>query len=188
MTKLIEEIAAVERARDTDALQRARDERAAVVEVSLDAGSALAKSEQARILTLARDVQTLDERFRRWFPPSSEHAVTEQSPREQSTAETSVAASARDIPQVVVQPSDADAPLIETVQTVLLAVAEVTELVGGEPAQRQLDAIEMFERLLLERRLSFLHYQRLRDRYTELFRAEIAKIWDATSGGYLADA
>lgn len=188
LTKLIEEIAAVERARDTDALQRARDERAAVVEVSLDAGSALAKSEQARILTLARDVQTLDERFRRWFPPSSEHAVTEQSPREQSTAETSVAASARDIPQVVVQPSDADAPLIETVQTVLLAVAEVTELVGGEPAQRQLDAIEMFERLLLERRLSFLHYQRLRDRYTELFRAEIAKIWDATSGGFLADA
>lgn len=175
LTQLIEEIAAVERARDTAALQRARDERAAAVEVSLEDGP-LAKSEHARILTLSRDAHTLDQRFRRWFPPTLPSAP------ERANGGRSLDAAQSATSALVVQPAEADVPLNEVVRGVLAAVAEVTELVGSEPAQRRRDAIEMFERLLLERRLSFLHYQKLLDRYPELFRVEIAKIWEVTGG------
>jgi hypothetical protein len=179
LTKLLDEIAAVHRTRDTDALQRIRDEKAALAEVEGGSTAPLSKTEQARILTLSRDVHTLDERFRRWFPTSGMPVRDEQ--RSGATSTSGGTAASQHPPRLQLQPSDVDLPLIESIKTLLAAVAEVTELVGSEPAQRQLDAIEMFERLLMERRLSFLHYQTMLDRYPVLFDAEIAQIWEATS-------
>lgn len=176
LTKLLDEIAAVQRTRETDALQRARDVQSASTEVGVSATDALAMSEQARILTLSRDTHTLDERFGRWFPKLS--APTEKRNSDVGGLHRAVESKP---PTAVMQPSDMDLPLLETIRTLLVAVAEVTELVGSDPAQRQLDAIEMFERLLMERRLSFLHYQRLLDRYPEALTQEVAKVRDVTA-------
>jgi hypothetical protein len=155
LDQLLDEIGALRRERDDEALARVRDQRSALAEVGLELAD-LSKMEQARLLALSRDYDVLDERFARWFPRPPEHR-----------------------PQVAVtlKPSDGDAELLEQVVAVLEAVADVTDLVGSEPHVKKADAIEMFERLLLERRLSFAHYQKLLERYPRKFDEALTSLY-----------
>lgn len=162
LTSLIDEIHSTHRTRDAEALLRARDEQAALGELGV-APPALSEAERARLLLLTRDFDALQDRFCRWFPLNN-------------SGKTQASARALQL-----ELSADDSQLAETIKPLMLAVAEVTELVGSNPNQRQLDAIEMFERLLLERHLTFLHYQTLINRYPAHFEAELARVWAATT-------
>jgi hypothetical protein len=154
LDSVLDEIKAVHRAREDESIARVRDERAALAEVGLSLRD-LSKSEQARLLSLSRDVDTLDERFLRWFPV----------PKREATARV-----------LELRASEGDAEALSVVRALLSAVAEVTELVGSPTHQRKLDAVEVFERLLMERRLSFVHYQKLLERHPAAFDAELSAI------------
>jgi hypothetical protein len=162
LANLLDEIKAVHRARDAEALSRARDEKQALAEVGLGLLD-LSKSEQARALALSRDAETLEGRFARWFPrPKAQSGVTTE---------------------LELRPSEGDAATISIIQGLLFAVAEVTELVGSEALQRRVDAVEIFERLLMERRLTFLHYQKLLERYPRVFDEPLGALYRVLAVG-----
>lgn len=168
LIELIEEIDVVKRTRDTEALQRARDEQAARVEVG-SADAELSKREEARILALSRDASRLEARFVQWFPKPAQ--------ADKGAQDT--------VPplRVVVRPSDDDEAALEVVRALLAAVAELVELLGNEPLQRKVDAIELFERLLMERKLSYLRYRSLLDRHPAQLTDGLTRLWTAIEPG-----
>src|SRR5690606_29176568 len=104
----------------------------------------------ARIMALTRDRQTLERRFLRWFPKLDEQ-----------------------VGEATLTPSDADQTRINTLLGLLAAVAEVTELLEGEPLRRQADAVEMLERLLLENGMTLPEYASLLERYPDRFHSSL---------------
>lgn len=160
LEQLLDEIQTLRRERDDEALARLRDDRSALGEVGLTE-AALSRAEQARLLSLSRDYAVLDERFQRWFP----RPVPDESRA-----------------SVALKPSEVDAESLSTVLGLLAAVTEVIELIGHEPHVKKADAAEMFERLLLERRLSFVHYQKLLERYPRAFETALTDLYRAIEG------
>ena len=60
--------------------------------------------------------------------------------------------------------------------TLLASVAEVVDLVGSEPLQRQADGIEVFERLLCDAGLSPWRYAELMKAHPEALAASLEAV------------
>lgn len=146
---LVAEIEMASRARDERAMANVSDEVDALTEVGVGVAQ-LPETERARIMALTRDRQTLERRFLRWFPKLDEQ-----------------------VGEATLTPSDADQTRINTLLGLLAAVAEVTELLEGEPLRRQADAVEMLERLLLENGMTLPEYASLLERYPDRFHSSL---------------
>ena len=122
---LVEELYVIARPPNPDSILGARELPAALGEVGLSLEDPGLEAERARYEALRRDERALEHRFDRWFPE----------------------------PGAAPGPPGDGAPppaLLEELEVMLLAVAEVVTYLDGAPLQRRLDAIELFERLLLE--------------------------------------
>ena len=128
---LLEELAALGRGRDIEALERLAAEEEARGELGLSP-QALGEGERARREALHKDHRALALRFARWFP------------------EAPAAGATRD-----------GAPTQEEQDAVLVLVAtvtEITEVVGGSELAKRSDAIDVLERLLPDARLTPSRY------------------------------
>jgi hypothetical protein len=110
----------------------------------------LSDGERAHFEARSRDERTLSRRVERWFgaPPAAldQDALFEPPPEDQAD--------------------------LELVGTLLGSLVDVVDLVGSDALGRQADAIEVFERLLLDSGMPSSRYQELRQRYPEaLFHA-----------------
>ncbi|MDB4931512.1 MAG: hypothetical protein JWM10_3996, partial [Myxococcaceae bacterium] len=130
---LVEELAAIEQAREAGALGRIDDEARARRE--LDAGvegatthAGEGEGARARLEASRRDQVAIGARYARWFPAAAEGA-----------AEGEMARGKR---------RRAASEEVEAVVCALSSVAEVVALVGGSELARKADAIELLERLL----------------------------------------
>jgi hypothetical protein len=136
MGPLVEELAAIEQAREAGALGRIDDEARARRE--LDAGGAgdavEGEGARARVEASRRDQVAIGARYARWFPAAAEGA-----------AEGEVARGKR---------RRAEDEEVAAVVCALSAVAEVVALVGGSELARKADAIELLECLLPDARLT----------------------------------
>lgn len=159
LTELLDEMATLRRERDDEGLSRLRTEAEALADVGLSR-SDLSEADRARLLLLSRDHTVLRERFARWFPR----------PRAADGEDAAALSGA------TLMPSDDDQERLATVLGILTAVTDVTELVGDEPHARRADAMELCERLLWESGLSFLHYQKLCERYPHAFEAALTRL------------
>lgn len=134
---LIDELEAIDRERDVEALERIEEEAQARRDVGLDAPEAERQGELARVEALRKDRVALGARFARWFPPPGE--------TEPEIALPPVGATERDD--------------LEAATCALASVAEVVTLLGGSPLARQADAIDLLERLLPDARLTNARYR-----------------------------
>lgn len=150
---LLDELGALDRKHHAEALETAAEEARALAEVGLDASS-LSEGERARRELLDRDRQALEARFARWFPP----------PREPDPG---------DLP-----PDARDREALDQLTILLSAVAEVVADLGGSPLARRADAIEIFERLLSEARLSPARYHALLRAYPSEVREALLAVRD----------
>jgi hypothetical protein len=154
---LIDEIEAHRRGLDSDLLARAGQDARALEDLGLTSKDACTDAEQAHFEAAARDAHALERRFQRWFG----------SPKD-----------ANDARQAHVATSDqAD---LDRLISLLQAVAEISEALGAEPLRRRAEAIELFERLLLEARLSPRRYAELRRRYPAQLWPALSAVRDAT--------
>lgn len=130
---LVDELVAIERAREAGLLQRLDDEARALRE--LDPADATAPGHdgaRARLEAANRDRVAIGARFARWFPePAAGVAVEPAKGRRHHANE------------------DVDAAV-----SALSSVAEVVSLLGGTELARKADAIELLERLLPDARLT----------------------------------
>jgi hypothetical protein len=156
--EVIDEIAAKERGAEAEDIARARHELSALEEVGLSVEQNLCDAELARVEAMMRDDRTLLRRFERWFPP----------PR-----------TGTEVPRAEPEPSDRED--LSLVVTLLASVAEVVDLLGSEPLRRQVDAIEIFERLLLDAGLAPWRYAELMKAHPEALTASLAAV--RTSAG-----
>jgi hypothetical protein len=153
---LLEEVEALGRARDVNALEAQEAEAQALREAGAE--GALRQGELARDEALRRDRRALDLRFGRWFPRAPGGAAAAPAA---GTAE-------RD---------DFDAARIA-----LCTVVEVVRVVGGSPLSRRADAIEVFERLMPDAGLTPSRYHRLLDAYGRALARELAGLHGAAGG------
>jgi len=153
VSDLVDEIAAGERKTSTEALERSREERAALAELSLSFARDFSETERAKAEARERDASALERRFERWFP----------------------ALPLKSGPDSLLPPED-DQRDLEQLQQLLGTVSEVIELVGGERLARMLDAIEIFERLLRDSGLSTARSIELRQRYPARLRQSFATL------------
>ncbi|HEX6273505.1 MAG TPA: vWA domain-containing protein [Polyangiaceae bacterium] len=155
---VVDEIAARERGAQAEDIARARHEGPALEEIGLSIEQTLCDAELARVEALLRDDRTLQRRFERWFP--APHATA-------------------NLPHVKPDPSDQED--LDLVVTLLASVAEVVELVGSEPLRRKADAIEIFERLLLDAGLAPWRYAELMKAHPEALAPSLEAV--RTSAG-----
>ena len=147
VSELIDEIEADGRKTEAETLARSRDESAALSELSLSLNRDFSQAECAKAEACARDLAALERRFERWFA-----AI-------RATGEPAMNL-----------PSHDDQQDLELLLTLLGSVSEVTELVSGERLARMADAIEIFERLLLDSGMQTARYLELRRHYPDLLR------------------
>ncbi len=133
---LVDELEAIDRERDVEALERIEEEAQARRDVGLDAEPAEHQGELARVEALRKDRVALNARYARWFPNVE---VEGQSNRPDPTV------------------SDRDD--LDATTCALASVAEVVSLLGGSPLARQADAIDLLERLLPDARLTNARYR-----------------------------
>ena len=124
---VVDEIEAHQRGLDLERLESWMGQLTALDEMGLSLDHGLSESGRARFEALSRDRQTLLRRFNRWFPELDE-------PRAPKPA----------------LPGETDQQDLDLLLTLLGSVAEVVDLVGSPELRRQADAIEVFERLLLD--------------------------------------
>jgi hypothetical protein len=149
---LIEELEALERARDLGALERLDEERQARRELGLH-DELVGEGERGRIEALHRDHAALLRRFERWFPaPCADEAV----------ALPAAGGEERE---------DVDAAVCA-----LASVAEVVELVGGSELARRADAIELLERLLPDAGLTPARYRAVLRDYAPAVSAGLSAV------------
>jgi hypothetical protein len=154
--EVVEEIEQRARGIDEEAIARARHELAALAELGLSLDGAPRDAALARIEAKLRDARTLRRRFERWFPELDSTA------REMATR--------RALPE----PSERED--LDLVATLLGSVAEVVDLVGAAPLERQADAIEVFERLLADAGVPPWRYAALLEAHPEPLTAAIAAV------------
>jgi hypothetical protein len=133
---LVDELEAIDRERDVEALERIEEEAQARRDVGLDAPEASHQGDRARVEALRKDRVALQARFARWFPPVEE------------TTETTLP-----------EPGTAERDDIDATTCALASVAEVVSLLGGSSLARQADAIDLLERLLPDARLTNARYR-----------------------------
>ncbi len=159
---LVDELVAIERARESGVLQRLDDEARALRE--LDASDAKHDGREgasARLEAANRDRVAIGARFARWFPePAGGVTVEANRARRPRLANGDV----------------------EAVVCALSSVAEVVALLGGSELTRKADAIELLERLLPDARLTPARLRAtLRDHATEVAPA-LAAVHAAVRG------
>jgi hypothetical protein len=125
---LVDELAAIERAREVAVLEGLDAEKAARCEAGLDASKEIGPpdGERARLEALARDRMALELRFARWFPPA--------------------AGVSGDLPMLGPKSGTPEGEDVEAVMCALASIAEVVALLGGSELARRADAIELLER------------------------------------------
>ncbi len=104
----------------------------------------LGEGERAHCEARSRDERTLARRVQRWFG-------SEPQPDDEA--------------QDLFEPPPEDRQDLDLVCTLLGSLVEVVDLVGSDALGRQADAIEVFERLLLDAGMQPSRYQELRKRY-----------------------
>lgn len=134
---LLDELEAIDRERDVAALERLEEEAQARREVGLSEEDGAGDGERARIEALRKDRVALAARYARWFPEPAPGAAPEDLPR----------------------PGTKERDDIDAACCALASVAEVVVLLGGSPIARQADAIELFERLMPNARLTPARYR-----------------------------
>jgi hypothetical protein len=157
VSQLVDEIAADGRNTEVEALARSREEGAALAELSLERD--VSQAECAKAEACARDIRALERRFERWFA-----AILAQSE-----------------PSVHQPPAD-DRMDLELLVTLLGSVSEVADLLGGDRLSRMTDAIEVFERLLIDSGMKTAHYFELRRRYPNELRPALAAVRSSVLG------
>lgn len=170
LTEIVEEIAALERGRQGDALrsldQAERSRRVAVAEAGdgSDAGDAMqGEGARASVEALHRDQRALAQRFARWFPePVRAPAGPAAPPPEQDTLE-------RDD--------------LESVILVLGSIVEIVELIESTELGRQADAIDLLERTLPDARLSPARYHAILRAYPQVVAPALEAVRAAVRWG-----
>jgi DNA-binding NarL/FixJ family response regulator len=153
VSDLVDEIEASTRKATVDELEQAREQRAALSELSLSLARDFSETERAKAEAAARDLGALERRFQRSFPALPVSAdLDSQLPPEDDL---------RDLTQL---------------EQLLGTVSEVVELVGGERLARMADAIEVFERLLPDSGLTTARSVELRKRYPARLQAAFATL------------
>ncbi len=160
---LVEDLAALGKQHDVEALEALDHEARARREVGLDDKVDLTEGERAKAEALQRDRRALERRFARWFPP-----VNTEPPEVQP---------ARDGDPTTAD-EDADAVVVA-----LTTVAEVIDVVGGMELSRWADAIEVLERLLPDARLSPGRYEAVLREHPDRVSAALAAVHEAVDRG-----
>lgn len=155
---LVDELEAIDRERDVEALERIEEEAQARRDLGLDAPEAENQGERARVEGLRKDRVALQARFARWFPTPVEDATTSRPATEPSTAE-------RDD--------------IDATTCALASVAEVVSLLGGSTLARQADAIDLLERLLPDARLTNARYRAVLRDFPDAVAPSLGAVHDA---------
>jgi hypothetical protein len=139
---LLEELADLERTRETESLRQLyetyREQKSGQREASIDG-----EGRRACLEALHRDERTLDRRYQRWFPE----------PRRD------------DSPALPPAEGTLEQEDLESVIILLCTIAEVIEVVDDAPLARRADAIDLFERLLPNARLSPARYLEILELY-----------------------
>jgi hypothetical protein len=161
---LVEEIEAQQRGVDVEGLSQARAEHLAIEELGLSLEGTWGEAQRARLDASRRDERALLRRFERWFP----------APRPPS---------APDVPEALERLEDAEREDLELVLTLLSSVTDVVELLSGEPLQRHVDAIEIFERLLCDSGVPPWRYAELFQRHPAAFRPALDAVHHVVAGG-----
>lgn len=130
LSRLVEEVASLGRAREVEALEALETDTQGRAEAGVTTDS-LSEGERARARALYRDRAQLGLQFRRWFPTPVPGAA----------------------PSADVPTGDVDATLV-----VLATVCEVVHVTLGLELTRQADAIDLLERLLPDARLTPARY------------------------------
>lgn len=111
------------------------------------------EGERARREARDRDERALSARFDAWFPPAPSSVPGAAGGPQDDTAAPGAAA----------PPESGDDPSwegdVDAVLVVLTALADVVADLGGTPAERRADAVELLERLLPDARLSPARYR-----------------------------
>ncbi|MBX3217238.1 MAG: hypothetical protein KF850_34730, partial [Labilithrix sp.] len=157
---LLDELEDLERARDVAALDRLEEEAQARREVGLPDEHDGADGARARIEAARRDRVALAARFARWFP------------------DPSAAASAAPLPKANTPERDD----VDAACCALASVAEVVALLGGAPAARQADAIDLLERLLPDARLTPARYRAVLREHPDAIAPSLRALRDAVAG------
>jgi von Willebrand factor type A domain len=156
---LVEELTVIDRRRDTAALERLEEEAQARREVGLEGEHDGGDGARARFEAMRKDRVALGARYARWFPePAVGNASTLPPPRTQDREDMDAACCA------------------------LASVAEVVLLLGGSPAARQADAIDLLERLLPDARLTPARYRALLREFSVAVAPSLRAVHDAVSG------
>ena len=161
---LVDELEAIDRARDVDALERIEEEAQARRDVGLDMPAAElpeaeGQGERARVEALRKDRVALAARFARWFPAPGSGVSVAPGTGESTTDST-----------------DVDATLCA-----LASVAEVVSLLGGSPLARQADAIDLLERLLPDARLTPVRYRAVLREFPSAVAPSLKALHEAVS-------
>ncbi len=143
---LVGEIEAHARRHESGASATTSEEAEGLAAVGLTPAD-LAEGERAHFEARSRDECMLARRVERWFDSASE-------PRDQA-------------PELF-EPPPEDRQDLDLVCTLLGSLVEVVDLVGSDALGRQADAIEVFERLLLDAGMQPSRYQELRKRYPDV--------------------
>lgn len=150
---LVDELEAIDRERDVEALERIEEEAQARRDVGLDAPETEHQGELARVEALRKDRVALNARFARWFPIVQDDAIDE--------------------------PTTVDRDDLDATTCALASVAEVVSLLGGSPLARQADAIDLLERLLPDARLTNARYRAVLRDFPKAVAPSLQAVHDA---------
>ena len=154
---LLEELEGIDRERDLSALERIEAETQARRELGITDEDGAGDGERARIEALQKDNVALAARYARWFPPATPATSAEQLP-------------------------ERDREEIEAVACARASVAEVVTLLGGSRLARQADAIDLFERLLPDARLTPGRYRAIVREHPHAIARPLQALHDAVTG------
>ncbi|MBX3209987.1 MAG: hypothetical protein KF764_33465 [Labilithrix sp.] len=157
---LLDELEQLERERDVAVLERLEEEAQARREVGLTDDHDGADGERARVEAARRDRVALGARYARWFP------------------EPTAAASPAPLPKAKTPDRDD----LDAACCALASVAEVVVLLGGSPAARQADAIELLERLLPDARLTPARYRAVLREFPDAIAPSLRALRAAVAG------
>lgn len=135
LDSLLAELNLLQEPVDLDAIERAEHLDAAYEDLGMSLSDVGLEGERARCEARRRDVRALTARFEGWFP--------ERLPPDDGAAD-------------VLAPAE----LREVIEVALLSVVDLVAYLDGPPRQRQVDAIELLERLLVEAGVSPWAYVR----------------------------
>jgi len=135
LDSLLAELDLLQEPVDLDAIERAEHLDAAYEDLGMSLSDVGLEGERARCEARRRDARALAARFEGWFPESL--------PRDDGASDLL-----------------APAELREVIEVALLSVVDLVAYLDGSPLQRQVDAIELLERLLVEAGVSPWAYVR----------------------------